>query len=424
MMGSLLSFWAATGIVLTSATQLRLGGFPVGPGELLLAGWMSFVGFLLLRGASFTAGRLVLFMFGYWMISAVLMAFGTLVGLNTHKLDVESATHDAVAFLFLVALSPMLALILSDHEGNAYHERLARHIFIVFTICTTSLLLLSHLVSGLGPLRLSYGGGARFLGWANNPNQMALFSCGMPFIGWFLLQRSRHTRSRIMYGIGIVCCVLVGLASASDGLRLSWAVGFGSAIGVAWWRAVLRMRGRFIYVTHLIVPFIIVSLGYAVLTLAWDKAWEVWREGGQGEGRIDVWTHGLQAFSESPLVGFGPGAYSGELGPFEGFEAHNSLIDWGNSTGLPGIILLVTLVIWCALRAWRAGSLIMLGMVIAMAVFGMFGYILRQPIYWVLLILAVRLPQQRKGARAFAEGRTRAAFTPAKAKAAFSAAEP
>ena len=424
----LLSFWAASGIVLTSATQLRLAG-PVGAGELLLVGWILFVVFLLLRGASVATGRLFSWMLGYWMISAVLMAFGTLVGLNTGRLDVANAGHDAVAFAFLAALSPMLSLALYDHEGNAYHESLARHIFIIFTVCSTSMLLISHFVSGLGPVKFWYGGGVRFLGWGENPNQIALFSVGMPFVAWLLAQRTRRTGHRILYGISIVCCVLVGLASASDGLKLSWLVGFGSAIGLAWWKAVLRTRGRFIYITHLLVPLVaivvIVGLGPLIFTHAWDYAAAVYNQArgpqSQGEDRITLWTHALQALSYSPLVGFGPGAYSGHFGPFESFEAHGSLLDWANSTGLTGMILHIMLVVWCARQAWRAGSLVMFSMIIAVTVFGIFGYIFRQPIYWVLLILAARLPQQRSGAKVSVQTAT---SSPNHARAAVPAAAP
>ena len=41
--------WAALAVILTSANQLRSAAVPVGPGEVLLATWLMFVGFVLLR---------------------------------------------------------------------------------------------------------------------------------------------------------------------------------------------------------------------------------------------------------------------------------------------------------------------------------------------------------------------------------------
>jgi O-antigen ligase len=117
----------------------------------------------------------------------------------------------------------------------------------------------------------------------------------------------------------------------------------------------------------------------------------MYEEGDQGEGRVVRWTNGIRAMMHSPLVGFGPGSYSGEFGPFESKEAHNSLVDWGASTGMLGIALHLSLFAWCLLRCLRAGQLILFAMLTALAGASMFGYFLRQPIYWMLLVLAVML---------------------------------
>ena len=52
--GRVIAGWAALGVALTSATQLRMAGLPLGPGEALLALWMAFVAFCLLRNVPFS----------------------------------------------------------------------------------------------------------------------------------------------------------------------------------------------------------------------------------------------------------------------------------------------------------------------------------------------------------------------------------
>ena len=52
--------WAALGIALSGATQLRVAGVQLGPAEAVLTMWILFVTFLLLRGLNFTTGRVFL----------------------------------------------------------------------------------------------------------------------------------------------------------------------------------------------------------------------------------------------------------------------------------------------------------------------------------------------------------------------------
>src|SRR5919106_6084161 len=56
--------WAALGVTLSGATQLRMQGLPIGPSEVVLACWLAFVGFLLLRGVRFGTSRVFAVMGG------------------------------------------------------------------------------------------------------------------------------------------------------------------------------------------------------------------------------------------------------------------------------------------------------------------------------------------------------------------------
>jgi len=57
--------------------------------------------------------------------------------------------------------------------------------------------------------------------------------------------------------------------------------------------------------------------------------------------------------------------------------------------------LYLGLLVWCALRALRAGLPPLLGVVIALTMFCLLHYTLRQLIYWLMLVLVLTLSERR-----------------------------
>src|SRR5512132_1064758 len=82
-----LACWAALGITLSGATQLRIAGQPIGPSELILVGWLLFVLFLRLRGVPVARSRVPVVLGVYWLAVMTLLGFGTLVAMQTGQLD-------------------------------------------------------------------------------------------------------------------------------------------------------------------------------------------------------------------------------------------------------------------------------------------------------------------------------------------------
>ena len=406
--------WAALGVVLSGATQLRPAELPLGPGELLLVTWMMFVTFLLLRGMPFSSGRVFRIMLFYWLASVALLGFGAMIALLTSRTYHSAALHDGLAFLFAATFSCLISLNLGNSD-DGYYTQLARFTFFIMTFCCTLLLVMAMAAPGLGPI--SFWWGYRFSGWAKNPNQMALFMLGMPFLGGYLLQRSRRFWYRAVYVLAIGCCIWVGWATASDSLRVAWAVTLGGIGLLAWYRAVFRARGGAMYLSHLVVPIVAAALAFAfgddLVMQVRQTSQAMYEEGDQGSIRVTLWLNGIEAITHSPLVGFGPGSYSGLNGPFEGDEAHNTFIDWGMSTGVVGVLLHLGLLVLIGWRALRSNSFASLGLVASLVVFAMFAYTLRQPIYWLLLVLALAFAERRSRAGAEARASTPATrFTP------------
>jgi len=170
---------------------------------------------------------------------------------------------------------------------------------------------------------------------------------------------------------------------------------------ITWYSRPVLRRGRLLScVSYLIVPalFIVsaVTYGPEILAALQQAGLDLYAKRGQGETRFTVWGNGLRALAESPLVGWGPGAFSGYSGPFQGFEAYNNLIDWGASTGILGVALHVGLWIWCAWRALRVGALSLFGAVVAVVIDGVFGYSVRQPVYWLGFAMVLLLSERRE----------------------------
>ncbi len=373
--------WAALGITLSGATQLRTSGLPIGLSELMLGGWICFVVFLLLRGVPFTAGRVFFGLAGYWLLAWVLLGLGAMIAIQARKTSTEAA-HDAVAFLYLTVLTPMLALGLQDQGTGDYHWRLARMFFLFNAGSAGLLLAIAHVTPELGPVGFWFG--PRLRGWALNPNQLAIAMAAMPFLGWLLLRRTSSLFGKIVCALGIAASIAAGIGTQSDGLRAAWLAGFGAVSALLIWRVTVRGRSRWLFISHAIIPATIVIIGLfygnALIQQLSRVGEGVYDEGSQGDIRLTAWRHGIEAISQSPLVGFGPGAYSGLLGPFENFEAHSSLIDWGMSTGLIGIILHLLLWGWCLWRALRSRSPAFFGMMVSIIMAVTFGYLLRHPI--------------------------------------------
>jgi O-Antigen ligase len=391
----LMADWVAFGITLSGATQLRIAGQPIGPSELILGCWLLFVLFLGLRGAPVASSRVSIAMGIYWLGALMFMGFGTLVAIQTARLDVKSAIHDSLAFIYLAMLTSTLALRLFDEDGYAFHWHFARMTFFFHVIAAGLLFGLAMVTPGLGPIAFWYG--PRLRGWSENPNQLALAMAAMPFLGWWLLRRTSGRFGKIACLLGIALCMVVGFKSQSDGLRVAWVASFGAVGSLLFYRVTARGRSRWLHISHVIIPAVVVIIGVfyadAIVEMVIGVADRVYAEGHQGEKRFTLWSHGIQAIGASPLVGFGPGSFSGYNGPFEGHEAHNSFIDWGASTGLAGLLTYLGLLAWVTWRGVRSGEPVLVGMLVSVVAASVFGYLLRQPDFWMVIVLVLVLSE-------------------------------
>jgi hypothetical protein len=61
---------------------------------------------------------------------------------------------------------------------------------------------------------------------------------------------------------------------------------------------------------------------------------DIWNVADEGHLRLPLLKNALLASLYSPVVGFGIGSFSGIKKPFEGYEAHNTFLDFSLQFGL------------------------------------------------------------------------------------------
>jgi O-antigen ligase len=384
---TLLLLCFAAGLTLTSATQLRIPGMPLGPGEALLAGWLAATVLGLAWSRTVRRGPMLTLMGGFWAVGFVALLAGFLpVSPRVYEPTSWSIVHDLTSFVFTASI------IVGFAAAGAEFERVRRAALLVLTLTVVplcTLYLLAFSMPSLGPFDLWYG--SRFVGWAANPNQLALAVLAAPFVALRLAaaQRGGARAWAVCLAVG---SVVVGVASRSDALLASWAAGAGVMAVLAWAR--LGLRGVHSIgaaaVAYLLLPLLIVggvlSFGPELARGAEALVSEAYDDGGQGADRLRLWRHGVDAIRAAPVFGLGPGSHSGDTGADGTSEAHNTLIDWGASTGLVGIAAYLAVLGWAVLAAWRRGRISLLSAVVAMVCFGMFHYVLRQPVYWFYIV--------------------------------------
>ena len=379
--------WFALGMALTTATQLR-GGGAAGPGEVLLAGWIVWSFVVLAAHRRFDRSALVKSAVAFWLVALSALSFGFITySANNLPADVS---HDTPAILFSAFL---LLTFVAPSEPIPRFTRTVPLFLILSIVPLLSLWVAGLFVPTVGPLTLWFG--SRFVGWAENPNQVALLATPAPLLCFYLATSLRGWRRWGAVSLG-VAAIIVGWASQSDALRVSWIV-TALFMGVAGWcrfAARARTRVRPAVIAFGLVPVAMVITGLIVGPLvvrgALDFGRSTYEQGDQGSDRLNAWIDGGRVILASPL-GRGPGAHAGELSSADPMEAHNTFIDWGTSSGLVGLAAYVALLSWSMLTVWRRGRILLLSALASLFVFSMFGYVLRQPMYWFYLIGVVAL---------------------------------
>jgi O-antigen ligase len=388
----------ALGLLLSTASQLRPEGTPIGPGEFCLAIWVILsIGYEAIRlgpPATRALSRLLIF----WLVFAFAQCLGLLVGFASEEFrDTAASKHDMLAYLLMASISCFIVIV--PDTG----ARLRRVTWIVAAAGATCLAVQVADAFGLVTIpAISPWYWNRFRGWSENPNQMALLSVALALLSLHLAETAEKLGERFAALACAGFCFLVGVLTRSDSFILVLLIA-GPMFVTLKLRTWLSLRGRGLpfrtacaYLIILSVPALLASAApFAPRIAAHSErfATNTLEDNNQGEDRFKLWTEAIHLGVGSWMLGLGPGPHltskDYKRPPPAKFEAHNTILDLFTQGGIIAVFSFVWLLATTSFVAYRAGLTALATLVCALGVFSMFHLIVRQPIFWFSIALCL-----------------------------------
>jgi len=409
----------ALGLLLSTASQLRPGGSPVGLGEVLLLTWSFWVltDRLSTRNAALPSGfsRLL----GFWGIFAIVESLGLLNGLARGTLyDTYWLLHDVLAYPLVCAVA-----CASAAEPAARLHRIA-WLLVLFGAGTLVLQLAA--AAGLFqiPSMLPWYW-QRLRGWSENPNQLAFLCTVLVLLAVHLVSTvTRFASAATAVACGVLSLV-VGRLTGSDTFTLMVVV---SAVALLlltlrfrMLRPAPRLDARIALGLAILlgVPLMAAATVPMILSAHSDTAElgsGVFKNGGkdataEADLRLALWQQALQRGLESGMLGLGPGPHlaipltlvtarekvTGQPGNIQhpeqngapNFEAHNTVLDLFVQGGLGAVLALIWLLGSAFRAAYRNQSAGLATLLLGITLFGMSNLIIRQPLFWLSIALCL-----------------------------------
>ncbi len=388
ILDSLLAF----GLLLSTATQLRFGETPFGPGELCLAVWLGL--FLCLQaGRPARASNAALIrVVAFWLVLIVAESVGAMVGFATELFfDTTHMIHDVIAYFFLFGLACAMALDLaSDH-----HRRRVTWLVVLLGAASLGLQVVqAYGLIGL-PLPVEPWFFDRLRGWSHDPNQLGLVGALLTVLSIHLAD---NATTRVEVIAATACAVLafsVGVLSKSNsftmGILAAGAVflAIKSSLWLETFKGGLTLRAALVSLALLGLPVLTVGalpLAPAAADRLEAKSEALYNEDSQGDLRFHLWAEALDKGMGAAMLGLGPGPHltkkSWKRSPPAKFEAHNTPLDLFAQGGLLALLAIAGLYASLLLATTRARLPALAALCCAFVVFSMFHFIIRHPIFW------------------------------------------
>jgi O-antigen ligase len=416
------------GILLSTASQLRPAGAPIGPGEVCFVIWIALTlcGEMGHQGPRFTPAlsRLLIF----WLLFGAAQCIGTLTGYAIADVhDTSLFLHDVIAYPLLATIS--LLSVVGPNPGLRLHR--VAWLLVTFGSAILGLQVLQNwgLVS-IGSIDPWYWD--RFRGLSENPNQLAILCAVLGLLCLHLADVAASASERIAAIAAAVLPIYVGRLTKSDtfALVLVAAGPIFFALKMRAWLLTrqprLTVRSAFAWIAVLALPLLMAaavpfgrSIGADTGTLAQDMA-----KGNEqdtehtAEIRLQTWQLAFDRGLESGMLGLGPGPHvptppailaerddpTDEPGNLEhpadngtpNFEAHNTPLDIFTQGGLLAVLCFAWLVGIAFLLTYRAGLDGLTTLLCGLIIFTIFHLIVRHPAFWLAIAMCLVTPERRK----------------------------
>jgi hypothetical protein len=407
----------ALGLLFTTASQLRLQGIPVGPGELGLLVWIAGMAFKTLVYGEPSLTRAVSALLAFWGTFALALSLGMITAMATGEaFEPDLVLHDVMAYVLTAAVSCFCA---------ATPSRLRRVGWLLVTSGAVSLSL--QYVNGIGLFhipRIDPWYWERFRGWSDNPNQLSFLCLMIVLLAWHLADTATSLSTRLAAILSMIPPLVAGRMSQSDTFTLALAAALPVWIAaklivcVRNDRFELSLRASIARLVLVAAPVLLLCVAPLVLSRAGDvKGFVIGFAKNAGAEaadeanlRMTLWRQAIERGVESGMLGLGPGPHlqippsiiAGRVSEAQpanldhpnqngtaNYEAHNTVCDVFTQGGL----LAAASFVWLLLRAtkcvYRAQSPGLVALVAGAAIFMMTGNIVRQPIFWFAIALCL-----------------------------------
>ena len=335
-----------------------------------------------------------------WMVFFLVSLLSTVRSYHLGLTEIANSAHDGAALFVCALFSIALVNFLKSDEIVL---RFVAMFSVVSAAAIGVLLVLAATRSELAGINPWYAA-IRFTGWSVNPNQLGLFLVAIPYLwAWNRLERRRPLLS-----VGMILIIVAGIATQSDALFVSWLCGTLFVLTMGWCQALAlpdRSLPKSIFRLVLLPAMAISFVGVLFWVFA-EGAAELligrYELGGQGSTRFEIWANALAAIADSPVIGNGVGAFAGVWAPFSGYEAHNTYLDLGTKAGLFVTFAYSVFSIGLILRLVMQREVLMAGAFTSLVVFSVFHYVLRQPVYWMTVVICLQIacrPDELRKAR-------------------------
>jgi hypothetical protein len=418
----LLDAMLVLGLLLSSASQLRLASVNVGPGEACLTIWL----FLMLarqagrRPPPLTPplSRLLIF----WMVFALAMCIGTMTGFVIG--DVHDPTwfgHDIIAYLIAATASCLFVV-----EPRAA-PRLRRIVWLVATLGAAWLAL--QLAFGWQLVKLGdYEPWEwdRLRGLSDNTNQLALLCTVIGLLSLYLTETARGYDAKMVSLICLSVAILVGRLTKSDAFLLVLIAAGPLFIGLKVLRSLMSTNHQltwgatsawiFLFSLPLVAAYVI-PLGPSLTVEAEEAFRGMTRGGTSGETektasvRIHLWKEAIRRGLEAGTLGLGPGPHlaipTAIVAGWRGttfdpkheelprpsfapnFEAHNTFLEVFLQGGVLAVLNLAWLIVSTLVMTLRHKRDGLTTLICGIVIFSIFHVVVRHPIVWLTLALCL-----------------------------------
>lgn len=387
------------GLLLSTATQLRVPGLPLGPGEALLAIWtvIASVEAMFIRALPLTPALWRLLVF--WAIFSIAQCIGLFVGLAIEDYrDNVGAVRTAAAYVLVAILSVLVVI----QPG----WRLFRVSWMLTSIGAAAVMILVAAGYGLVPLPgFHFWIYNRFIGWSMNPNQFSLLCTVLVLLSLYLVETEPRPRMKLLALACLATAFIGGTITLSDSFILAVLLAGPLFIGTKLLDWVFLAERRPSLATTaaclllLSTPAVLASaapFAPKIMDSVRQMAVETMEKNDQAAGRFQLWREATDIGLSSGMLGLGPGPHlvgkrQWKLPPPSKGEAHNTFFDLFTQGGLLAAFSFLWLTAATFLAAHRAKLSALAYLVLSLFVFSNFHLIARHPIFWFSIALCLAM---------------------------------